>query len=133
MPTDPKHRARDAFADLDTAEKTAFVIEATFSTIGAALRETGQRLGDAITDFDPDAFFRGAPHPPEASGAPAEARRPRAKTATAPKTSTAKKAAAKKAAATKPAASKTAPKTKPAPKAAGKTAGRTRRKKDGDA
>ncbi|OZC03495.1 hypothetical protein [Rubricoccus marinus] len=130
MPTtpDPKSRARDAFADLDTPEKTAFVIEATFSTIASALRETGERLGEIITEFDPDAFFRDGTAAP-APEAPTEARRPRAKTAPAPKTETAKKAAAKKAAASKPAASKTAPKSKPA----SKTAGRTRKKKDGDA
>ena len=62
-PTDPTDRARAAFDDLDTPEKTAFVIEATFSTIGAALRETGQRLADVITEFDPDSFFRDATAP----------------------------------------------------------------------
>ncbi len=132
MPTDPKDRARSAFADLDTPEKTAFVIEATFSTIGAALRETGQRLGEAISEFDPEAFFRDmsapeahAPHDTRA-GAPST---------TATQRSTATKAAAAQAAATKPAARKTAPKTAPKakPKPSSKTAGRSRKKKDDDA
>ena len=115
-PTDPADRARAAFDDLDTPEKTAFVIEATFSTIGSALRETGQRLADVINEFDPESFFRDAT-------APEAEPKPRKKAG--PKTSTAKKAAAKKAAATKPA-------TAPPPPGA-KTAGRTRKKKDDDA
>ena len=119
--TDSTNRAREAFADLSTPEKTAFVIEATFSTIGAAFRETGQRLGEIITDFDPESFARDAFASPEAQpkakpkAKPKRAAKPRGNAA-APKTSTAKKAAAKKAAAKKPAAAK--------------TAGRSRKKKD---
>ena len=122
MATDPKARAREAFSDLDTPEKTAFVIEATFSTIGAALRETGERLGSILTDFDPEDFFRAPAHrtaepPPEAKAAAAKkpaATRTRASGA---------KAAGKKA----------TPKTSTRPKTTGtKTAGRSRKKKDGD-
>ena len=117
-PTDPTDRARAAFDDLDTPEKTAFVIEATFSTIGAALRETGQRLADVITEFDPDSFFRDATAPaPEA-----EPVVPKPGKKTGPKASTAKKAAAKKAAAKKPASA-------PPPPGA-KTAGRPGKEDD---
>lgn len=120
--TDPKDRARDAFSDLDTPAKTAFVIEATFSTIGAALRETGERLGDIIRDFDPDAFFHAPEEAPEAEPTPkAKTTRKTApkKKAAAPKSSTARKTAAKKASAKKPASTK--------------TAGRSRKKTDDDA
>ncbi|MEL6616066.1 MAG: hypothetical protein AAFQ43_10030 [Bacteroidota bacterium] len=117
--SDPKARAREAFSDLDTPQKTAFVIEATFSTIGAALRETGERLGDIIRDFDPDAFF----HMPEDEAAP-EAE-PKAKTTrkttakkTASKTSTTRKTTAKKSTAKKSSSTK--------------TAGRSRKKKSDD-
>ena len=118
MATDPKARAREAFAHLDTPEKTAFVIEATFSTIGAALRETGERLGSILTDFDPDDFFRSPERPaPEP-------------------TPEAKAAAAKKPAATRTRSSgakKTTGKKTAAKKAGTKTAGRARKKKDDDA
>lgn len=105
MATDPKSRARDAFADLPTPEKTAFVIEATFQTIGEALRETGQRLADVINEFDPESFFDTGAESEDESPAPdakrAAATQPAAtvSAATKPKrktTSSAKKPAAKK-------------------------------------
>ncbi|MEM1056346.1 MAG: hypothetical protein AAGI52_12545 [Bacteroidota bacterium] len=120
MATDPKARAREAFADLPTPEKTAFVIEATFSTIGAALRETGQRLADVITEFDPDAFFRDheSAHEETEADAPAPA---------APRKTAAKKATATKSGATKKTTSRKTTGTKKTPR---KTAGR--KKKDED-
>ena len=125
MPTspDPKARARAAFDDLPTTEKTAFVIEATFSTIGAALRETGQHLADAIHEFDPEDFFRTAPEP--------EAPAPTSRKKAASKTARAKKPAATKTTASRKKTTVTPPKTVK-PKAAKpkttKTAGR--KKKD---
>ena len=118
MATDPKSRARDAFADLPTPEKTAFVIEATFQTIGEALRETGQRLADVINEFDPESFFDAGTE--EEDGAPT----PDAKRAAATKP------AATASAATKPKAAPRAkkPDSKTTKKTAGKTAGR--KKKD---
>ena len=78
----PFDDVRDAFADLDTSEKAAFVFEATFSTLGQALQETGQRVAEAIDDLDIDSWFRttepedvGAPPPP-----PPPTARPRKKT-----------------------------------------------------
>ena len=40
---DPFDDVRDAFADLGTSEKAAFVLEATFETLSQALAETGRR------------------------------------------------------------------------------------------
>ncbi|MGB3541840.1 hypothetical protein [Rubrivirga sp.] len=62
---------RQAFEDLDTSEKAAFVLEATFETIAQALAETGRRAASTIDDLDIDSWFRprhaedvGAPPPP---------------------------------------------------------------------
>lgn len=67
----PFDDVREAFSDLDTSEKAAFVFEATFSTLGQALHETGRRVAEAIDDLDVDSWFRspepedlGAPPPP---------------------------------------------------------------------
>ena len=119
MATDPKTRARNAFDDLPTPEKTAFVIEATFSTISAALRETGERLGSFITEFDPEDFFRSETEPEEEAPAPEE------------KPGTAKKPAATKRASTKRSGSKASPaKKSTAAKSTGKTAGRKKKSDD---
>ena len=61
---------RDAFNRLATPEKVAFVVEATFDTIGQALGETGRRFSDAIKEFDLDALFTA---PGSTSDATAEA------------------------------------------------------------
>ena len=68
---DPFDRVRDEFASLGTSEKAAFVLEATFSTIGQALAETGRRAAETIESLNIDAWFtappasHGAPPPPE--------------------------------------------------------------------
>ena len=67
---DPFDDVREAFADLGTSEKAAFVLEATFETIGQALAETGRRAATVLDDLDVDSWFRmepddvGAPPPP---------------------------------------------------------------------
>ena len=66
---DPFDRVRDAFASLGTSEKAAFVLEATFSTLGQALAETGRRAAEAIDALNIDAWFAA---PPEPHGAPPE-------------------------------------------------------------
>lgn len=130
MATDPKAKARDAFADLPTPEKTAFVIEATFQTIGEALRETGQRLADVINEFDPESFFRGFEDDPDDTQE--EAPSPAAKTAAAKKPAATQSAATKSAGGKKTTTRKTTTrKTTGTQKSAGKTAGR--KKKDDDA
>ena len=98
---------REAFAQLDASEKTAFVLEATFSAVGEGLAETGRRFGDAVKDID-DLFTPPAAPPVDPDVNPAAA------PATAPPR--------KKPPVKKPAARKTPSATKPAPD---KTAGRT--------
>ncbi len=75
---DPFDDVRDAFADLGTSEKAAFVLEATFETIGQALSETGRRAAAVLDDLDIDSWFRtwepqdvGAPPPPPPAPPPA--------------------------------------------------------------
>ncbi|MEM6326689.1 MAG: hypothetical protein AAF791_06170 [Bacteroidota bacterium] len=121
MATDPKSKARDAFADLPTPEKTAFVIEATFQTIGQAIRETGQHLADILTDFDPETFFRTHHEDAEApspASKKATAKKPAAKASGTTKTASAKKTTSRR-------------KTTGTKKSTGKTAGR--KKTDDDA
>lgn len=90
-PSSPFDDVREAFSDLDTSEKAAFVFEATFATLGQALHETGQRVANAIDDLDVDSWF-GTPAPDV--GAPPPPPKPRAKkrsgTKTKPKTPRAK-------------------------------------------
>ena len=76
-PHDPFDSVRDAFSDLGTSEKAAFVLEATFETIGQALTETGRRAATILDDLDIDSWFRapeaedvGAPPPPPAAPPP---------------------------------------------------------------
>jgi hypothetical protein len=88
--TDPRYaHAREAFARLDTQDKAAFVLEATFDTVGQALRDVGQTVGDALDglgreDFFDDLFRRRAgdtEKPADAPGPaapPTEATRPAA-------------------------------------------------------
>lgn len=63
-PSSPFDRVRDAFAELPTSDKTAFIVEATFETIGEALGETGRHLSDFIESMDIESWFRPATPPP---------------------------------------------------------------------
>ncbi|WP_412067793.1 hypothetical protein [Rubrivirga sp. IMCC43871] len=99
---DPLDAVRNAFSDLGTSRKAAFVLEATFETISQALAETGRRAAETIDDLDIDAWFR-EPEPADVGAPPPP-----------PPVATAPAAAPKK----KPAAKKSGPK-----KSAGKTAG----------
>ena len=78
--TDPRYAdAREAFARLDTQDKAAFVLEATFDTVGQALRDVGQGVGDVLEkvgkeDFFDDLFRRA--RSPEAASAPGPAAPP---------------------------------------------------------
>ena len=65
---DPFDDVRDAFHTLGTSEKAAFVLEATFETLGQALAETGRRAATVLDDLDIDNWFR--TRPPEDVGAP---------------------------------------------------------------
>ena len=74
---DPFDSVRDAFAGLGTSEKAAFVLEATFQTLGQALAETGRRAASVLDDLDIDSWFQaptpdvGAPPPPPPAAPPA--------------------------------------------------------------
>ncbi len=57
-PRPPIDDLRRAFERLTTPDKAAFVLEATFETIGQALAETGRRVSTAVQDLDLDAIFR---------------------------------------------------------------------------
>lgn len=68
---DPFENVREAFNTLGTSEKAAFVLEATFETLGQALSETGRRAATVVDDLDIDSWFQhrepedvGAPPPP---------------------------------------------------------------------
>ncbi len=54
---DPFESVREAFAGLGTSEKAAFVLEATFETLGQALSETGRRAATVLDDLDIDSWF----------------------------------------------------------------------------
>ena len=41
-------KTRSEFEKLETQDKTAFVLEATFATIGQAIEETGKHFADAM-------------------------------------------------------------------------------------
>ena len=105
----PRKAARAAFDKLDTQEKSAFLFEATFSTIGQALEETGRRVSEVVNAFDLDDLFTAPP-----AEAPAPRKAP-------PKT----KPAARKA----PTKSKTPPRAKTTPPPS-KTAGKPTRDDD---
>lgn len=99
---DPFDDVRDAFKSLGTSEKAAFVLEATFETIGQALAETGRRAATVLDDLELDDWFRapepedvGAPPPPPPAPPPHPAAPPPPRTRTTKKT-TAKKASPKK-------------------------------------
>ena len=103
-PSPPRKAARAAFDKLDTQEKSAFIFEATFSTIGQALEETGRRVSEVVESFDLDDLFTAPPaHEPPPSKAP-------------PK----KKPTARKPSATKAKATPRAKTTPPPTKTAGK-------------
>ena len=59
----PFDDVRDAFSDLRTSEKAAFVFEATFDTLGQAIAETGRHVATVIDDLDIDEWFRPPPRP----------------------------------------------------------------------
>ena len=89
---DPFDSVRDAFSGLGTSEKAAFVLEATFETIGQALAETGRRAASVVDDLDIDSWFKaptpdvGAPPaPPAAAPPPAGPAKPTAKKSSARK------------------------------------------------
>ena len=84
---DPFEDVRDAFESLGTSEKAAFVLEATFETLGQALAETGRRAATVLDDLDIDSWFQtrppedvGAPPPPAPPPPPAAPPPPRART-----------------------------------------------------
>lgn len=61
MPTDKSGNADSPFADvraafekLATADKTAFIVEATVGTISSAIEETSQRVTDWFDAMDPE-------------------------------------------------------------------------------
>ncbi|HEX8298336.1 MAG TPA: hypothetical protein VF594_04180 [Rubricoccaceae bacterium] len=61
---------RAAFDRLGTSDKAAFVLEATFGTIGQAVSETGRRVADAVSSLDLDGLFRDPLRPPSPDAAP---------------------------------------------------------------
>lgn len=88
---DPFDDVREAFSGLGTSEKAAFVLEATFETIGQALAETGRRAATVLDDLDIDSWFTAedfdAPPPPPAAPPPPSGPPPPKKTAGKPKAS----------------------------------------------
>ena len=67
--TDPFETIRKAFEDLETSEKAAFVLEATFETIGQALAETGRRAAETIEGLGIDSWFQHHADEPESESA----------------------------------------------------------------
>lgn len=57
--TSSRDAARAAFDKLNTSEKSAFIFEATFNTIGQALEETGRRMADIFESVNVDDMFSG--------------------------------------------------------------------------
>lgn len=111
MPTtSSRDAARAAFDKLDTNEKSAFIFEATFNTIGQALEETGRRVADIFESINVDDLFTQEADEDNASAEPAE----------------------KKAAAPKKPTSRKKPASRAKPKAASKTAGKPKPKDDED-
>jgi len=107
MPTtSSRDAARAAFEKLDTNEKSAFIFEATFNTIGQALEETGRRVADIFESINVDDLFT---QDAEEEEAPAE---PKAKKAAPPKKAAPRKKPASRAKKATP-PSKTAGKPKP--------------------
>jgi len=80
--TDPRYaHVREAFSKLEAQDKAAFVLEATFDTLGHALRDVGQQVGDVIEkvgkeDFFDDLFGRRRAAEPEAPPSPGPAEPP---------------------------------------------------------
>ncbi|MDX1532014.1 MAG: hypothetical protein R3362_10860 [Rhodothermales bacterium] len=72
-------KTRAEFEKMEAQDKAAFVLEATFSTVGRALEETGRRIADVLEDAmeDVESAFRSArerPYPeqgPEPEAPPA--------------------------------------------------------------
>ena len=104
MPTtSSRDAARAAFDQLDTNEKSAFIFEATFKTIGQALEETGRRVADVFESINVDDLFTqdgeeeqdaaksAKQAAPPKKAAPRKKPSPRAKKATPPSSKTAGK------------------------------------------
>lgn len=87
-----REAAREAFSSLDTTQKTAFVIEATFRTIGQAIEETGQHLASVLQHFDVETLFSEPEH--RDTEAPASEPAPKASSRTT-KTARSKRSSAK--------------------------------------
>ena len=117
---DPFDSVREAFSGLGTSEKAAFVLEATFATLGQALAETGRRAAAVVDGLDIDSWFR-TPRPSAgtpAAPAPADPPPPMAATPADLKTTATRP---------KPPAEKPAAKDPP-----GKTAGKPKRRPPAD-
>ena len=74
--TDPRTRAqyekvRDEFAHLGIQDKTAFVLEATFDTLGEVVREAGKTVSDLFERVSKDDFWTPPTAADEASSAEA--------------------------------------------------------------
>lgn len=73
-PASPFERVREAFAELNTFDKSAFVVEAAFETIGEAVGEAGRSLSDMIESLDIERWFTAPPAtPPPPAAAPPSA------------------------------------------------------------
>lgn len=60
-------KTRAEFEKLGTQDKTAFVLEATFATIGQAIEETGRQVADAldhVANFDFGSWREPGDEPP---------------------------------------------------------------------
>lgn len=68
--------ARAAFDGLGTQDKTAFLFEAAFGTIGQAIQDTGRSVSDAIDRIDLDSLFREPAAPAAPPAAPPSASAP---------------------------------------------------------
>lgn len=68
----PLDTAREAFEPLSTPDKTAFVFQATFDTIGQAISETGKAFADLIHQMGDSlgSEARTRPPSPPASASP---------------------------------------------------------------
>lgn len=49
--------ARDAFRSLSTPDKAMFLIEASFNTLGEAIRDAAEQVSDVLESLDADDIF----------------------------------------------------------------------------
>ena len=75
-------KTRDEFEKLGTQDRTAFVLEATFATLGQAIEDTGRQVADVferVANYDFGARPEAEPPSPNPARPPSAKRRASAK------------------------------------------------------